>query len=144
MAGTVGGATWSFRTTAETLLSTLAWLAYIDQQQREPVNSSLDLAEIDGDDGCLSEAATNTTDVLAQSHYTGLKKRFLDRLAEVFARKKLPVNFVSCTALLEKEDEAVVFVSRNVKFDQKDDSFQTDCANCMESLVKGKLWSNRA
>lgn len=126
---------WTFSESDETQLATLAAIARVEQQQREPIPTRV-YREADERD---SDAETDNIDLLARSGYGKLKKRFLDRLAEVFARRKAPVNFVSCTALVEDKrvDRVTIYVSRNVDFQDVDTRFMGALSSILEGLCRG-------
>lgn len=130
-------ANWRFGATEEIQLATLARVAWVEQQQREPLAPLLDMSK---ENEVESDAATNVLDVLAETSHGDLLKRFLDRLAEVFAREKEPINFVSCTAMVEQEDGATIFVSRNKKLVKHDDKFSRNLAVCLEKLSRGSFY----
>lgn len=132
---------WQFGVTEETQLATLACVARIEKQQRQPLVSLMEVSKEHEDE---PDAATNVLDTLAGTSHGDLLKRFLDRLAEIFAREKEPINFVSCTAMVEQEDNATIFVSRNKKFDKVDDQFSRDLTSCLENLALGKIYISKA
>lgn len=68
-----------------------------------------------------------------------LKRKFLDRLAEIFAREKL-ASFVSAAAMKEYEDKIVIYVFRNEAMVEKDKRFRRDLKLCLETIsAKGTL-----
>ena len=113
-----------FSETEETQLATLACVAFVNQQQREPFGSPDANGREDEDDESLSDAATDTAVIVAGSSDDGFKKQFLDRLAEVFAPRTVPVNFVSCTTLCEDENNVTIFVSWNTEVAPVDVKFR--------------------
>ena len=100
------------------------------QNKLDPADEDVDLA---------SDAGTDELDVLVQSNHDDLKKRFLDRLAEVFAMQKRPVNFVSCTSM--KEDtpnrKVTINVTRNASFKNIDCKFRDELALNLGKLHTG-------
>ena len=129
---------WTFSEAEETHLTTLANVACVLQQQRQPIDCTIGNCRDDENDDSASDAATDIVEVLAETNNCALKKRFLDRLAEIFSRTKVPINSVSCTAMCEEEEEdrLTVFVARNTKFEKVDVDFGRDFAACLKTKVK--------
>jgi hypothetical protein len=75
-----------------------------------------------------------------------LKRRFLDRFAEIMARKKGP-RFISSTAMGEYEcpeaenymDKAVICIVRNAFVESKDKKFLACFKNCLQAVVRQGL-----
>ncbi len=126
---------WYFNDDRASCLPLLACAVSTERQQQEPVELQAD----DDPEDVESDAGTDDIGTLSRSNHVGLKRRFLDRLAEGFARQKRPVNFVSCTALVERADEVSIFVSRNRPFTGVDVIFKKGLAACLEQLSKG-MW----
>ena len=70
--------------------------------------------------------------MILKSGLPGLKRRFLDRLAEIFAREK-QASFVAATAMDEYEDKFVIYVVRNESFTDEDDEFSRHLRLCLEA-----------
>ena len=80
-----------FSETKETQLATLACVAFVNQQQREPFGSPDANGREDEDDESLSDAATDTAVIVAGSSDDGFKKQFLDRLAGYLHLEQYPL-----------------------------------------------------
>lgn len=126
-------ADWCFGDTKGSLIATLVCAAFAEQQQQDPIVPQDECSE----DDVESDAVTDQPEVLARSRHSGLKHRFLDRLAEVFARQKKSINFVSCTALVETSEETSIFIARNQPFAEKDEDFRKGLSASPEQLSKG-------
>lgn len=88
-----------------------------------------DELDADTDDGLMT----------VDSGLPSLKRKFLDRLAEIFAREKL-ASFVSAAAMKEYEDKIVIYVFRNEAMVEKDKRFRRDLKLCLETIsAKGTL-----
>ena len=88
------------------------------------LEASADDVEDDMNDGLM----------IVESGLPGLKRKFLDRLAEIFARKKL-ASFVSATAMEEFEDKVVIHIVRNEVFAKKDQQFRRTFKHCLASIA---------
>lgn len=124
---------WYFDDTRVSDLALLACAAFAERQQQPPVVPQDKNIKED----MKSDVVTDDIGTLAQSDPRDLKCRFLDRLAEVFAREKQPFNLVSCTALVEGSDELSIFVTRNKPFSEMDEVFKRELGASLERLSKG-------
>lgn len=76
----------------------------------------------DGSETSISEADTTHPVNLHSSGHMPLKKKFLDRLAEVIS-KQHKWRHVACTVLKESEDQVDVYVTKNDGLDKDDQAF---------------------
>jgi hypothetical protein len=95
----------------------------VKRQQRKPLdvakgeekdNWSDEEQLSDGDDDDLTNLPASLTTDNAKS----IKMRFLDRLAEILCRDK-HASYVTCTSMLEREDDITIVAARNTKWGTK-------------------------
>ena len=98
-----------------------------EQQESEKYETKLDEAADE------SDASTDDGVMIVDSGLPGLKRRFLDRLAEIFAREKLAA-FVSATSMKEYEDSVTIVIVRNQAIVKKDKRFGKTLRRCLESI----------
>ncbi|MCJ1381973.1 hypothetical protein MMC17_005085 [Xylographa soralifera] len=78
--------------------------------------------DIEDADGIDLDVATDCPTQLADSGQLALKKRFLDRLAELLSRRKGGYSVVSCI-MQEREDLVQIKVTKNTSFTDTDKTF---------------------
>jgi len=111
--------------------------------QLEPLDN-FDAVHHDSTDESEDEAASQHTDdttrpqQLTVSSKYNLRKRFLDRFAEVLSKKK-DARHVACAVMQEQEDRVRIWVARNEGFDQSDSEFLSKFASCLSNNVGGGL-----
>ena len=71
--------------------------------------------------------------MIVDSGLPSLKRKFLGRLAEIFAGEKL-ASFVSATAMEEDEDKVVIHVVRHEAIVKKDKRFCKTLKSCLASV----------
>ncbi|OPB39193.1 hypothetical protein A0O28_0048990 [Trichoderma guizhouense] len=113
---------WRFHPDAESEITTLAAWRQIQQLQREPLSSTKD-GEDDLDEFIDDEECTNLLAPAYLDGDAGIKKGFLDRLAELLCYRKEP-SLITSTALLYNDEEVTIVAARN-------------------SSKKGKTWSDK-
>lgn len=113
---------WRFHPDTESEITTLAAWRQIRQLQREPLSSTKD-GEDDLDESIDDEECTNLLDPAYLNGDAGIKKGFLDRLAELLCYRKDP-SLITSTALLYNDKEVTIVAARN-------------------SPTKGKTWSKK-
>lgn len=128
-----GSPIWRFSKQHESEIVSLAAQCQSNQQQREPLDIVLpdDEAESDSDDDddfSTSFPAELTTDGTKQ-----VKREFLDRLAEIVCRKK-QASFVTCTSIIEEEDQVIIVIARNERWTEEDKVFLNELADLMEMI----------
>ncbi|KAH8806868.1 hypothetical protein DL96DRAFT_1763937 [Flagelloscypha sp. PMI_526] len=97
----------------------------LDQVSLEMEAEELDEADDDDEEGSISSTLSGDTTSpqrISQSSGSQLKKRFLDRLAEVLAHEPGAL-YVSCAVMQEYEDHVVVRVACNQGFKKSDRKF---------------------
>ena len=112
------------RFTAKTCLIAAQGEQQEDIEHENGLSASADDVEDDMNDGLM----------IVDSGLPSLKRKFLHRLAEVFARKKL-ASFVSATAMEEFEDKVVIHIVSNEVFAKKDQQFRRTFKHCLESIA---------
>ena len=112
------------RFTAKTCLIAAQGEQQENIEHENGLEASADDVEDDMNDGLM----------VVDSGLPSLKRKFLDRLAEIFARKKL-AGFVSATAMEEFEDKVVIRIVRNEVFAEKDQQFRRTFKHCLESIA---------
>ncbi len=111
----------------------------IAAQGEQQTNAEYEVGFEENDDE--SDAVTDDGLMIVDSGLPSLKRKFLDRLAETFARKKL-ASFVSATAMEEYEEKIVIYVVRNEAIVKKDKRFRQTLKICLESISgKGRTGS---
>jgi hypothetical protein len=103
---------WSFPPDLESEITTLAAWCQVKQQQREPLSSTIEDSQDDLDELIDDEDCTNLLSPPSLDGDAGIKKDFLDRLAEILCYKKDP-SPVTSTALIYSEKEATIVAARN-------------------------------
>jgi hypothetical protein len=134
-----GSPIWRFFKEQESEIVNLAAQCQLKQQQREPLDVVLpdDEAECDSDDDDdLSTVfpAQLTTDGTKQ-----IKTEFLDRLAEIVCREK-HASYVTCTSIIEEEDQVMIVIARNAKWVEEDKVFLNKLVDLMEMISRGRPW----
>ena len=135
MASTTGAppaehAQWRFIEEQEALFTAKTCLIAAQGEQQEDV-------EYDNESGMSADDTDTDTDdglMIVDSGLPSLKRKFLDRMAEVFARKKL-ASFVSAAAMEENEDKVVIYVLRNEPFVEEDEQFRSTLKLCLEAIT---------
>ena len=112
------------RFTAKTCLIAAQGEQQENIEHESGLEASADDVEDDMNDGLM----------IVGSGLPSLKRKFLDRLAEIFARKKF-ASFVSATAMEEFEDKVVIHIVRNEVFAEKDQQFRQTFTHCLESIA---------
>ncbi|GFP60343.1 hypothetical protein TASIC1_0017010500 [Trichoderma asperellum] len=102
---------WRFHPDAESEITTLAAWRQIRQLQREPLSSTKD-GEDDLDESIDDEECTNLLAPASLDGDSGIKKGFLDRLAELLCCRKEP-SLITSTALLYNDEEVTIVAARN-------------------------------
>ncbi|KAM6488277.1 hypothetical protein HDV62DRAFT_347456 [Trichoderma sp. SZMC 28011] len=113
---------WRFHPDAESEITTLAAWRQIQQLQRGPLSSTKD-DEDDLDESIDDEECTNLLAPAYLDGDAGIKKGFLDRLAELLCYRKDP-SLITSTALIYNDKEVTLVAARN-------------------SPTKGKTWSKK-
>jgi hypothetical protein len=103
---------WSFAPYLESEITTLAAWCQVKQQQRVPLSSSTEDSEDDLDGSTDDEECTNLLTPPSLDGDAGIKKDFLDRLAELLCYRKDP-SLITSTALIYSEREATIVATRN-------------------------------
>lgn len=76
--------------------------------------------KLEANDETDNDAASDLVNLISDfSDHVRLKKRFLDRLAELAANEKKP-GAVACAAMREFDGPVVVWISRNEGFEERD------------------------
>lgn len=83
-----------------------------------------------GDDS--NSIDTTVGQQLSSSGNDRLKRQFLDDVAE-FAAKEHGARFVACTAMIEREDEVKILITRNTPFEPSDFEFFDKFSNLVSS-----------
>ncbi len=112
-----------WRFTKEQEAQFTAKLCFIAAQGEQQTNAEYEVGFEDNDDDLR----------IFDSDSHSLKRKFLDRLAETFARKKL-ASFESATAMEEYEEKIVIYVVRNEAIVKKDKRFCRKLKICLESI----------
>ena len=120
-----------WRFTKEQEAQFTAKLCFIAAQGEQQTNTEYEIGF--EEDLNESDAVTDDGVMIVDSGLPSLKRKFLDRMAETFARKKL-ASFVSATAMEEYEDKIVVYVVRNEAMVKKDKRFRQTLKICLESI----------
>ncbi|KKP05796.1 hypothetical protein THAR02_02080 [Trichoderma harzianum] len=113
---------WRFHPDTESEITTLAAWRQIQQLQREPLSATKD-GEDDLDESIDDEECTSLLAPAYLDGDAGIKKGFLDRLAELLCYRKDP-SLITSTALLYNDEEVTIVAARN-------------------SSKKGKTWSDK-
>lgn len=134
-------AAWNLAPHLESEITSLAAICEVKQPQRQPLDTlEEDEGDEESDDNEESEDVgppTNCTASLAPSdNKDGMKRRFLDTLAEIVCYKKYAM-YVTCTGLQEWNSRAIITVARNAKWEKRDTDLLTDLATLMEGLAAG-------
>ena len=103
-------------------------LQCLQGKQQEPAIASDESPSVDHEP--LSEAPSDDSGTIAVPKYAGLRKRFLNRLAEILAREK-HAAFVTATAMAEyehtsledREDHVTFYYARNAPSEKQDATF---------------------
>ncbi|RFU75794.1 phosphoserine aminotransferase [Trichoderma arundinaceum] len=103
---------WNFSPDLESEITTLAAWCQVKQQQREPISSTIEDSRDDLDEQIDDEECTNLLTPLSQDGDAEIKKRFLDRLAEILCYRKDP-SLITSTALIYNEKEVTIVAARN-------------------------------
>jgi hypothetical protein len=113
---------WRFHSDAESEITTLAAWRQIQQLQREPLSSTKD-GEDDLDESIDDEECTNLLAPASLDGDAGIKRGFLDRLAELLCHSKEP-SLITSTALSYNDEDVTIVAARN-------------------SSKNGKTWSDK-
>jgi hypothetical protein len=103
---------WSFPPDLESEITTLAAWCQVKQQQRVPLSSSIEESEDDLDESTDDEECTNLLIPPSLDGDAGIKKDFLDLLAELLCYRKEP-SLITSTALIYIERQATIVAARN-------------------------------
>lgn len=92
--------------------------------QIEPTSTfeALDPSRDSYDDDDSESIDTSVGQQISSSGNDTLKRHFLDDIAE-FAAKEHGVRFVACTAMIEREEEVEILISRNTPLESSDCEF---------------------
>lgn len=103
---------WSFPPDLESEITTLAAWCQVKQQQREPLSSTIEDSQNDMDESIDDENCTNLLSPLSLDGDAGIKRDFLDGLAEIICYRKDSL-LITSTALIYSEKEATIVAARN-------------------------------
>jgi hypothetical protein len=92
-----------------------------------------DESEIDSDDRSID---TRYPQRISNSGYDGLKRKFLDCLAEFAANSKGGLS-VACSAMREAEESLELWIARNEGFRPADQSLFDEFGNLLSSISSG-------
>ncbi|GIC87413.1 uncharacterized protein Aud_003797 [Aspergillus udagawae] len=141
-----GDSVWRLPPDIESEITTLATVCHVKHQQRTPLAAGReeDIREADSSDDEESEIGSNfATDVvgrLGTGTIKSIRMRFLDQLAELICRKK-EADYVTCTSLMESEEEATIFAARNAPWVDADIELLEKVANMLEVVASRGLLS---
>lgn len=145
-----GDSVWRLPPDIESEITTLATVCHVKHQQRTPLAAGReeDIREADSSDDEGSQNGSNfATDVVGRlgiGTVKSVRMRFLDHLAELICRKK-EANYVTCTSLMESEEEATIFVARNASWVDTDIELLEKVANMLEAVASrgraDKVWT---
>lgn len=145
-----GGSVWRFPPDIESEITTLATVCHVKHQQRTPLAAGReeDIREADRSDDEGGETGSSfATDVagrLGTCTVKSIRMRFLDQLAELICRKK-EAHYVTCTSLMESEEEATIFVARNASWVDADIELLEKVAKLLEAVASrgraDKVWT---
>ncbi|KAL4907242.1 hypothetical protein BDW74DRAFT_176024 [Aspergillus multicolor] len=131
---------WRFPPDIESEITTLATICQIKHQQCTPLAAGReeDIHEIDSSDDEGDENGSNfATDVagrLRTATQKSTRMNFLDRMAELLCRKK-EAHYVTCTSLMEREEEATILAARNASWDGLDIKLLEKIAKMLEAVA---------
>lgn len=127
---------WTYSETQEAETFFLALAARLRHQQQQPLDD--DWEGLDAEEESCADDVSMVNAQLTEDSRRGLKKVFLDRFAELLARRK-DARFVSCAALVEccadGEDRWELCVARNHVFDDTDNEFFEDLARDIRAIA---------
>ncbi|KAF2498689.1 hypothetical protein BU16DRAFT_481792 [Lophium mytilinum] len=119
-----------------TALANLLSLRNGGQVEDAPLPADL-LEEHDEDESDVASVRTAKADQIAYSGHDGLKRKFLDCLAE-FAANKKGGRTVATTAMKESEDSVTLWISRNEGFPELDRSVYDNLSELLGRLANSK------
>jgi hypothetical protein len=131
---------WRLPPHTESEITTLATKCHLQRQQRThlPAGREEDIYEAGSSDDERDEYGGNlVTDIVGRLGIgTGksIRMRFLDRLAELICRKK-EAHYVTCTSLMESEEEATIFAARNASWVNTDIDLLEKVAHMLEDVA---------
>ncbi|KAL3447815.1 hypothetical protein BJX65DRAFT_317942 [Aspergillus insuetus] len=124
-----GDSIWRLPPDIESEITTLATVCHVEHQQRIPLAAGReeDIREADSSDDEESENG---------SHFAtdSVRMEFLDQLAELICRDK-DANYVTCTSLMESEEEVTIFAARNAAWVDADVKLLEEVASMLESVA---------
>lgn len=135
-----GDSIWRLPPNIESEITTLATVCHAKHQQRTPLAAGReeDNREADSSDDEGSENGSNfATDVVGRlgiGTVKSIRMGFLDHLAELICRKK-EAQYVTCTSLMESEEEATIFVARNASWLSADIELLEKVANMLGAVA---------
>jgi hypothetical protein len=135
-----GDSVWRLPPDVESEITTLATVCQFKHQQRTPLAAGReeDIREADSSDDEGSENgskfATDVVGRLGTGTDKSIRMKFLDHLAELICRKK-EANYVTCTSLMESEEEATIFAARNAPWVDADIKLLEKVANLLEAVA---------
>lgn len=111
--------------------------------QLEPLDNfdtSHDHSTDESEDEVASQYTDDTTRPrqFTASSKDNLRRRFLDRFAEVLSKKK-DARHVACAVMQEQEDRVRIWVARNEGFDHSDSEFLSKFASCFNNNIVSGL-----
>ncbi|KAJ5814770.1 hypothetical protein N7474_006547 [Penicillium riverlandense] len=137
-----GGVDWHLSADIESDITTLAAICQVNQPQRTPLGAGKEEKIHDDYSGGDERASirdgssTNVNACLTGDDTKSIKMVFLDRLAELLCYKK-HAHYVTCTSLLEGQDEITIFAARNATWEEKDRELLESLANMLELIATG-------
>jgi hypothetical protein len=135
-----GDSIWQLPPEIESEITTLATVCHVKNQQRIPLAAGReeDMHEPDSSDDEESENgshfATNVAGRLGPGTAKSVRMEFLDQLAELICRKK-DADYVTCTSLMESEEEVTIFAARNAAWVDADVKLLEEVASMLESVA---------
>ena len=141
---------WRLPSDIESEFTTLKTVCHVKHQQRTPLAAAReeDIREADSSDDEGSEngsiIATDVVGPLRTDTANSIKMKFLDQFAELICRKK-EANYVTCTSLMESEEEVTIFAARNAVWDDVDIALLEKVASTLEAVASGgradRVWT---
>ncbi|RBQ72072.1 hypothetical protein FVER14953_14019 [Fusarium verticillioides] len=129
---------WCFQSDIESEITALAAWCQVKQQQREPLKATTEEDDDASSDELINEhdvdCLTDDRTLLTKDGTKLIKQDFLDRLAELLCCMKKP-SFITCTAMIEEQDEVTIVAARNgAKWTADDKNLMEELATIMERL----------
>ncbi|KAL3473722.1 hypothetical protein BJX99DRAFT_261123 [Aspergillus californicus] len=136
-----GDSVWRLPPDIESEITTLATVCQVKHAQRTPLAAGReeDIRETGGssnDEGSEngSNFATDVVGRLGTGTAKSIRMRFLDHLAELICRKK-EAHYVTCTSLMESEEEVTIFAARNAPWVDADIELLEKVASMLEVVA---------